>query len=392
MDVPEFENDVKQLPVEQKEPETLEVPEVRQSSVAAGKKGFSAELKSEKPQKKKMKKSTKIILIVGICILTLLLAAMITVFALFKHLTGKMSRSLDTTPLPPEQVSSLLAEKDTIPSGYTGPVLDADDPVMPEDEAERIQTGKNIVNILLVGQDRRVGQYRQRSDAMILCTIDKDAKTLTMTSFMRDLWVRIPGYFDERLNVPYALEGFHLLNKTLEYQFGVHADHIIEVDFSGFEAVVNRLGGVTINLTGAEAGYMNKNHGWSLSSGVQKLNGEEALAYSRIRGIDSDFNRTNRQRTVLNAVIESMRGMSLTEMYSFAEEVLPLVTTDMQDSDIAAYIFQYAGVLGDLKVVSQRIPMDGTYHSVFIDGKSVLLMYPEDLQKNRDFLKKTLGG
>jgi len=64
----------------------------------------------------------------------------------------------------------------------------------------------------------------------------------------------------------------------------------------------------------------------------------------------------------------------------------------MKDSTIMDYIFQYAGILKDLKIVSQRIPMDGTYHSVYIDGKSVLLMYPEDLQKNKDFIKRTLGN
>jgi len=378
---PDQENEI--IPEENRGEQDLapEAPE------ASGKK-----TKAPKSPKKKMKKSTKIVLIIGICILSLILIAMITVFALFKHLTGKMSRSLDTTPLPSEQISSILGETDPVPSGYTGPFLDSDDPVMPDDKADQITTGKHVVNILLVGQDRRAGQYRQRSDAMILCTINKETKTLTMTSFMRDLWVRIPDYFDERLNVPYALEGFHLLNKTLEYQFGIHADHIIEVDFTGFEAVIDRLGGVSIHLSADEAYYLNKHHGWSLPAGVNHLTGRQALEYSRIRGIDSDFNRTNRQRTVLNAVIESMRSMSLTDMYSFAEAVLPLVTTDMEDGTIAEYIFQYAGILKELKVVSQRIPLDDTYHSVFIDGKSVLLMYPEDLQKNREFIKKTLGG
>ena len=344
------------------------------------------------PAKKKMKRSTKVILIVGISILALLLAGMITVFALFKNLTGRMSRDLDTMPKSPEEISSIYNETDPVNPGYTGPFLESGDLDMPNEGADKIEEKDEIIHILLVGQDRRPGESRQRSDAMILCTINKEAKTLTMTSFMRDLWVRIPGYFDERLNVPYALEGFHLLNKTLEYQFGIHADHIIEVDFSGFEAVINHLGGVSINLTGSEAAHMNKIHRWSLPSGVNKLNGAQALAYSRIRALDSDLNRTNRQRTVLNAVVESMRGMSVTELYAFAEAVLPMVTTDMKDSTIMDYIFQYAGILKDLKIVSQRIPMDGTYHSVYIDGKSVLLMYPEDLQKNKDFIKRTLGN
>lgn len=342
-------------------------------------------------QKKKLKKSTKVVLLVGICLLALLLAAMIVGFILIKNLTGRISRDLDTTPISSEEIASIHNETDAVDPDYTGPFLESGDTEMPDEEADKVEESDAVVNVLLVGQDRRAGQYRQRSDAMILCSINKETKTLTMTSFMRDLWVRIPGYFDERLNVPYALEGFHLLNDTLEYQFGIRADHIIEVDFSGFEAVVDHLGGVSISLTGSEAAHLNKLSGWSLSAGVNLLTGSQALAYSRIRALDSDFNRTNRQRTVLNAVVERMRSMSITDMYAFAESVLPMVTTDMSDSVIMDYILQYAGILKDIKIVSQRIPMDGTYHSVYIDGKSVLLMYPEDLEKNKELIKESLG-
>lgn len=344
-------------------------------------------------EKKKMKRSTKTILIVAIVILFLVLAVLLTVLIWGKILLGKINRmELDVTPLPSEQIESIRNETDAVDPNYTGPVLDSQDVDMPEDPADKLAKNENIIQILLVGQDRREGQYRQRSDAMILCTINKKTKTLTMTSFLRDLWVRIPGYYDERLNVPYAIAGFPLLNKTLEYQFGIHADHIVEVDFSGFESVVNKIGGVSISLTSAEATQINlSNKGSVCSAGVNLLNGAEALSYARIRAIDSDFYRTNRQRTVLNAVIEKVKTMSATQLYDLALEVLPLVTTDMTDGEITDYVFELATILKDLKVVSQRVPLDGTYESVMIDGKSVLLLRPANLEKNKDFIKKTIG-
>lgn len=343
-----------------------------------------------KPEKKKMKRSTKIILIVLGVLLGLILAAAITLTIWGKVLLSKIPRlEPNEQVMTQEQIDELLNETD--PVDPNRPAYDSEDIEMPDESADRVENSDDIINIMLVGQDRRPGQFRQRSDAMILCTINKKTKTLTMTSFLRDLWVRIPGYYDERLNVPYAIGGFKLLNKTMEYQFGIHADYNVEVDFTGFESVINALGGVPISLTSAEAATMNKATGWGLSKGVNTLNGEQALAYARIRYIDSDFNRTNRQRTVLNAVFEQLKDKSATELYNLALKILPLVTTDMKDSEIVELIYDMATILPEMTVVSQRIPIDDSYSFASIDGKSVLLLSPENLEKNKNFIKRTLG-
>lgn len=343
-----------------------------------------------KPEKKKMKRSTKTILIVLGILLGLILAAVITVVIWGKVLLSKIPRlEPDEQIMSQEQIDELYNEKDEIDPNR--PAYESDDVDMPDAPADQVEDSEDIINIMLVGQDRRPGQFRQRSDAMILCTVNKKTKTLTMTSFLRDIWVRIPGYYDERLNVPYAIGGFKLLNKTMEYQFGIHADYNVEVDFTGFESVVNALGGVPISLTSAEAGTMNRSTGWGLTQGVNTLNGKQALAYSRIRYIDSDFNRTNRQRTVLNAVFEQLKHKSATELYNLALEILPLVTTDMEDSQIVELIYDMATILPELTVVSQRVPIDDAYSFASIDGKSVLLMSPANLEKNKNFIKRTLG-
>lgn len=101
----------------------------------------------------------------------------------------------------------------------------------------------NIKSILLIGQDKREGQSRQRSDSMILATLDKDQKTISLTSFMRDLYVAIPGYSSTRINAAYAYGGMDLLDETLTQNFGVEIDGNVEVDFEVFQVLVDKVGG-----------------------------------------------------------------------------------------------------------------------------------------------------
>ncbi len=267
-------------------------------------------------------------------------------------------------------------------------------------QADNITSGQDVINILLVGQDKREGQKRQRSDAMILCTINLKTKTLTFTSLMRDLWVYIPDHYNQRLNVPYKLGGFSLLNKTLDYNFGVTADYNVEVDFSGFCEVIDQIGGIDIELTSSEAKYLNKigdsafksGAKWKLQKGMNHLDGAQALAYARIRKIDSDFARTNRQRTVLNCLLEKARDLDAVSIYNVAKAVLPMVNTDLKTTQILGIIMDVAPILGELKVVSQRIPTDKQYYLTSKNGASVIAMKKSQLEANRELLKKTMLG
>lgn len=107
----------------------------------------------------------------------------------------------------------------------------------------------NIKSILLIGQDKREGESRQRSDSMILATLDKDQGTVSLTSFMRDLYVAIPGYSTTRINAAYAYGGMDLLDQTLEENFGVKIDGNVEVDFEVFQVLVDKVGGIDLELT-----------------------------------------------------------------------------------------------------------------------------------------------
>lgn len=337
---------------------------------------------------------------VAMSMLCVFLAIVLTVLIVFtievKGLLGQINRfGEDDVTLSPEQLESILAETDPSDPNFTGPVIDNNEVTIPN--AENISS-ENVINLLLVGQDRRPGEPRSRSDSMILCTINKSSKTITLTSFLRDTWVYIPGYGNERLNVPYARGGFSLLNETLEYNFGVSAEHNIEVDFSGFKSIIDKIGGVEIELTAAEANHLNKNGNWDLEenpdwklyAGKNTLNGSQALAYSRIRAIGSDFARTNRQRKVLTALIGKIQVMDTMEIYDLVKSFLPMLTTDMTDGQILGYVVEFGPVLSQYQIVSQRLPADGAYEDAWIDDKSVLYISPENFEKNIQILKDTI--
>ena len=234
-----------------------------------------------------------------------------------------------------------------------------------------------VVNILLIGQVRRNAYERAQSDSMILCTIDKADNTVTMTSFLRDLYVQIPGYNDNRLNAAYPIGGMKLLDKALEVNFGVEVDANVEVDFAGFEAVVDAMGGVDIEMTEEEVEHLAEFYDYHhLVPGVNHLSGEEALAYSRIRYIDSDFQRSGRQRAVLAALIDSIRGANLAQLFSLMDTVLPLIKTDMTDAEILGYVVDFFPMLSDCRIVTQRIPLDDGFEYAEERGMSVIKAFP----------------
>ena len=299
-----------------------------------------------------------------------------------------------------ESIASSIAEEKRVSTATTAPTEESipptepptqpptEVPTMPADETEPTE-GKvyEVVNILLIGQDRRSANERARSDTMILCSIDRTDNTITLTSFLRDLYVQIPGHEDNRLNVAYPIGGKGLLNATLLENFGVEVDANIEVDFSGFEAIVDAMGGVDIDMTTAEVDHLAEFYDYHhLVPGINHLSGEEALAYSRIRYIDSDFQRTGRQRTVLNALIDNVRDASMVEMLSLVDTMLPLIKTDMTDKQIIEYVLDFFPMLGDCKIVSQRVPMDNGFEYAEVRGMSVIKAYPNS---TRDMLEKT---
>lgn len=331
-----------------------------------------------KPRPKRRKQPVALCLFLGLLLAVLVVG---TVYA--QSLLGKI-RYVDpvTTPtLSQQELDAYLA---------TQPADTGDLPTMsPEDvdlgdQADLILDAQTV-NILLIGQDRLPGETRARSDAMILCSFDTASGQLTMTSFLRDLYVKIPGYRQNRLNAAYAAGGMALLDQTLTENFGVRIDGNVEVDFNQFSQIIDLLGGVRLELRQDEASWLNRDLGTSLTEGSQTLTGTEALAYARIRKLDADgdFSRTSRQRKVLTALIDAYKGTDLTTALSLLDQLLPLLTTDLTGQQIVKYAVQLLPMLATAQIETRHVPAPDTYSSVNINGMAVLVA---DMEANRALL------
>ena len=254
-----------------------------------------------------------------------------------------------------------------------------------------------VVNILLVGQDTR-GEQRQRSDSMIILSINKNTKQMTMVSVMRDLYVQIPGYSDNRINSAYAFGGFELLDATIEQNFGVVIDYNVEVNFNGFKDIVDKVGGIDVDLTEEEVEYMNSakfvhtmnyKGKQNFKTGTNHLDGAQALCYARIRRVGDDFARTQRQRTIIQTVYKKAKEESWTKLLGIYESVADDLTTDMDPLQLVSIAFSgYDMGLDSLN--SYRVPSDGSYRNETINRMMVLV--PKDWNATRSEIKEYLYG
>ena len=333
----------------------------------------------------------RILTIVVAVIFAAVLAGLIFVLAKL----GQINRAVDVEKLNPE---SEYFETDEPDSNL--------ETMNPEDvtwsNSETVSGSDDVVNILLIGQDRRPGEGRARSDAMIIASINKTDKTIKLTSLMRDMYVQIPGYSDNRINAAYAFGGMETLDATIKENFDIDIDGNIEVDFSGFKDVIDSIGGIDMEIDADEIDVMNdyvrdinrqtgENTESSLvtQAGMQHLNGTQALAYSRIRYVgNGDFGRTERQRKVLMAAFDEVSNLSIPEMLSLADTVLPLLTTDMSSGDLIRLATDVL-TLGISDIETHNIPEDASYRSASIRGMSVLV---PDLDSCRRVLQEIIYG
>ena len=330
------------------------------------------------------------------------------IIMMYAGMTTKADDStVPTLPVDPTVPSSAPVEGEDQGSDPTGET----EPTWPE-----IVATQNVTTFMLVGQNYRPGEEHYLSDAMIMCTVNRDTNTLTMTSILRDLYVPLPAYADHgpgrnRINVCYHLGtqwagsvkgGMEMLALCVEQNFGIPIDHTVEVNFDAFEKVIDMMGGVDITLTQAEADHLNTEENLAFynfrefSAGPQTLSGLEALTYARIRKIDGDFERTNRQRNVIDSLIKKCKKMGLWELHKLATEILPLITTDMTDEEMANYIWEFIPMLADLNVVSQKIPLekdqmngDWSYKSKEVEGIGWVL--EPNLWSHKKYLQQILG-
>ncbi len=227
-----------------------------------------------------------------------------------------------------------------------------------------------VTNILLIGTDEESGGAA-RSDSMILVSLDYVHGKIKLTSFLRDCLVEIPSKGKKmKLNAAFVYGGAQLLCDTIEYNFRVDIDHFVKVDFEMFTKMIDKLGGIDIEVTAAEAKFINRTTRHTITSGESvHLNGAQALVYARIRKLDSDYMRTFRQRKIITALIKKFTHSSPPETFRAVTSVLPLLETDLNPFEIAftAYKGGFAALL--FKIQQIRIPGDSMMTSGFVGSQ-----------------------
>ncbi|MEG0155152.1 MAG: LCP family protein [Lachnospiraceae bacterium] len=173
----------------------------------------------------------------------------------------------------------------------------------------------------------------------------------------------------------------------IEENFGVLVDGNAEVDFEGFIKAIDVIGTIDIELNQAEADYLNKgNAKWNLVAGMNQLDGEQALSYARTRYVGhSDWERTDRQRRVIMATFDKVKGANIAEFMKLADRILPMITTDMTNAEILGYVWT-VGTMGINGMESYRLPVEGTYQEATL-RKGMEVLVP-NLEENRAYLKK----
>ncbi|SET15238.1 LCP family protein [[Clostridium] polysaccharolyticum] len=336
-------------------------------------------LENSQDTDKKKKWSWKKKLLVVLCVLGLLIGGGCAVFyTMLNRIDRERPEDIKRahTDLSPEE---LAAQQATL---------------RPQEFNNKIE--QKVVNILLVGEEAINDGVLGRSDSMMVATLNTVEKTIKLTSLMRDMYVTIPGYRDNKLNAAYHNGGGVLLAETIEQNFGIEIDGYVRVNFDAFEKIVDELGGVEITLTGDEAhylqttNYISKKSNRNVVEGKQILNGNQALGYCRVRyktasnGEANDFGRTYRQRTVLKAIFDKYKHQNVVNMVSIASDMLSYVTTNLSKSEMLSYLTTAAS-FGTLELETFRIPLDNTYDGTKIDGKSVLVI---DFDANKQALRE----
>ncbi len=245
---------------------------------------------------------------------------------------------------------------------------------------------EDVYNLLLVGVDRRDKTWNGNSDSMMLVSINHTAKRVSVVSLMRDTYVDIPGYGYNKLNAAYALGGGPLLTETITDTYKVDVSRYAAVDFENMIQIIDALGGIDLEMTDAEVevanGYMLdmcntlglNGYDYVLpGGGVYHCNGVQAVAYARNRYVgNSDYARTERQRYVISQIIEEVKRMDVAQLTQFVKDVLPLVTHNVEETEIWDLVTKAPEIL-QYKFVQDRIPYDNMYDVIYVDSQDMLV-------------------
>ena len=287
---------------------------------------------NNKPTKKKLKKTTKVI----IAILVIIVLCIASVFGYVYFKLGKMNYS-------PIDKSDLEVNKDM----YT-------------EVADTVTKSEfdSVKSVVFFGIDTTdiEGGYSGRSDTIMIASVNPKTKGISLVSIPRDTYVEIAGHGKDKINHAYAFGKEQLAIKTINSNFGLNITEYITIDFVGLIHVINKLGGIQLNISPEEMAYINERSPGSYamtgnkvsklaSSGLVNLSGEQALTHSRDRTVGNDFTRAGRQRMVLEALITKLSSLGVDGIMNVSDSILSEVKTNINVTD-------YMGIL--TSIISEK--------------------------------------
>lgn len=353
------------------------------------------DISSGKQVKKVYSKKGRAVRIVSIVLSLLLIIGGIVPIALYCGLGSANYAALDDVSI-----------KETVAA------TDGDGNISTSFTDSELLSDPKILNIMLFGEDKHSKKNFGRSDSMMLLSIDNRSKAIKLTSFQRDTYLYIPGHGYDKMTHAYPLGGPSLAIRTVEANFGIKIDRYATVDFKSFRKIIDILGGIDIKLTADEIEYINyqmyKNNQTTERNtitddpGVVHLNGTEALWYARNRGLSvgedgneiglagDDWDRTDRQRKLMDTLFKSIKKASFDKIISIATQVGPYITTNLKKDEITGLLARCLTYLKyDMK--KYNIPQDKMW-SYYNDADGISYIQINDMEKCRNKLIKFIFG
>lgn len=305
-----------------------------------------------------------------------------------------------------EPSSSVTVPEPSVPDE---PLVDDDDLIEQEiiRSNDEIFSDSDVFNILLLGTDERKAEFQTfaRADSIMILSLNHRENTIKLVSIQRGTGVEIldnvydqyDSYVGQYDWITHCFQygGASLMLQEIQEFYKVDVDRYVRVNFNTFTQIIDALGGVDIELSELEAKglngevYTNATTKHKVTAGLNHLDGYDALQYARLRFIDSDWQRIERQRNVIQSIVKSAKEASLLELNDMMDKVLPLVQTNLTKGEMLNLLRFAPAVLGqDFEQMS--VPVKGTYGSM--TGMQDRILYSVDFDRNAEILRDFLYG
>ena len=332
--------------------------------------------------KKSHKVRNSILIVLGVLLLLIVLALLWYALKISKiqYDTGNGEWSIDTEISIPDEGETIFQDSDI-------PVVDDGQPIeVPDGD---VWKDENVFNILLLGTDERSKEFstNARADSILVLSLNKKEKTIKLVSLGRATGVPIPGRNDDLLTHTFRYGGAELTMKTVQDCFKVDVEKYIRVNFHTFEQLIDSVGGVDIALVKKEADALNQLTSAGLTEGEKDLTGAGAPQDCRLRSIDTDWQRVERQRKTLQAAAHKAKTLNLLELSGALDDILPLVKTNLTKGEITSLLLSAPGYLGK-DFEQMTIPVKGSYwYKIGVDGREMNgIDFPQNIRILREFL------